>query len=228
MSKENQNLQEQATEKGVVPFLNKHGKKLVAALIVVVLAVGGWYAYREYVVKPREAKAAAMLTAAISHIEATPADYEAALEGDASTAGILAVIKEYGKTAAGNLANHFAGLCYLRLGDLDAAESYLAKYKAVKGIPASVINSQNHALRGDVAVEKGDYEAAVAHYRKAVGAANNSYSTPYYLNKLGLALKACGEVNEAKNCFERIRADYPKSYEAQTADYNIGQLAMPR
>ncbi|UKI39587.1 MAG: hypothetical protein L6V35_01520 [Alistipes putredinis] len=51
------------------------------------------------------------------------------MEGDGSTAGFLEVIEKYGSTPQGNIAKHYAGICYLKNGDLDNALAYLAKYK---------------------------------------------------------------------------------------------------
>ena len=69
----------------------------------------------------------------------------------------LDVVEKYGSTPAGNLAKHYAGICYLRQGDLEQAAAYLAKFKPVKGLPGAIVNAQNWGLQGDVAVERGDY-----------------------------------------------------------------------
>ena len=77
-----------------------------------------------------------MIAQAQYRFESTTPEYQLALEGDANGPGFLDVIDQYGSTRAGNLAKHYAGICYLRLGDLDNAATYLAKYKPAKGIPA--------------------------------------------------------------------------------------------
>ena len=68
-------------------------------------------------------------------------DYTAALEGDGSNAGFLDVVSQYGATRPGRLAAHYAGVCYMKLGDFDAAMEYLNKYKKVKGAPGVIINA---------------------------------------------------------------------------------------
>ena len=83
-------------------------------------------------------------------------------------AGFLDVIEKYGSTPSGNLAKHYAGICYLRTGDLENAAKYLAKFSQLKGIPGELINAQNYGLQGDIAVEQQDYARAVKFYEKAV------------------------------------------------------------
>ena len=139
-------------------------------------------------------------------------------------AGFLNVVEQYGSTPAGNLAKHYAGVCYLRLGDKENAEKYLAKYKEVAGIPAAIINAQNYGLRGDIAADNGDYAEAVKLYKKAVAASNNEFTAPLFLYKEGLALLAADKKADAVKCFERISAEYPMSVEAREAEKALGSM----
>ena len=60
------------------------------------------------------AEAAALIAEAQNRFEQETPDYELALLGDDSGAGFLEVIERYGATPAGNLAKHYAGICYRR------------------------------------------------------------------------------------------------------------------
>ena len=55
-----------------------------------------------------------MIAEAQYRFEDQNADYALALEGDANGAGFLEVIEKYGSTPSGNLAKHYAGVCYRR------------------------------------------------------------------------------------------------------------------
>lgn len=55
-----------------------------------------------------------MIAEAQYRFEATTPDFELALVGDENGAGFLDVIEKYGSTPSGNLAKHYAGICYLR------------------------------------------------------------------------------------------------------------------
>ena len=205
-------------------FFEKNGKALTLGLIVLVLLGGLWVGYRNLVSKPRHEKAAELLAQAQNKFEADDADYTVALNGDDNGAGFLEVIERYGSTPAGNLAKHYAGICYLKEGDLKNAAAYLAKYTPVKGIPGSVVNAQNYGLQGDIAVDEGNYKEAVRFFEKAVEAADNNATAPIFLMKAGRAYKALGDTAKAKECFERIATAYPSSFEARDIEKHINSL----
>lgn len=203
-------------------FLEKHGRTmsyLILALFVVAALVFG---YRALIVAPRAEKAAALIAEAQNRFEQETPDYELALLGDDSGAGFLEVIERYGSTPSGNLAKHYAGICYLRMGDLENAAAYLAKFSPVKGLPGQIINAQNLGLQGDVAVEQQQYAKAAKFFRKAVSASDNNFTAPVYLYKQALTEQALGNDKQAAELFERISADYPMSTEAREAEKLLG------
>ena len=182
------------------------------------LLVAGGYAYKYLVMDKNEVAAAELIVAAQDNFAGETPNYDLALNGNEAGAGFLAVADEYGSTKAGNLAKHYAGICYLHLGDLEKAAEYLAKYKPVKGLAAEVVNAQNLGLQGDVAVEQGNYEKAAQFFAKAVKASENNYTAPLYLYKQGLALAAAGKAAEAKACYKAITEKYPNSMESREAE----------
>ena len=203
-------------------FLQNNGRK-VSYLLLAVLVVGlAIYGYRALVQQPRIAKAADLIAQAQERFEAETPDYALALEGDANGAGFLEVIDQYGSTPSGNLAKHYAGICFLKTGDLANAAAYLAKFSPVKGIPGALINAQNYGLQGDVAVEQGNYAAALKFYDKAVAAADNNLTAPMYLRKAGLAARANGNAQQAAAYFQRVMDEYPASMDAREAEKYLG------
>ena len=204
-------------------FFENHSKAFVWGIVALFVIVGGVYGLRKLVVEPRAEKAAELIAEAQYRFEQATPDYELALNGDENGAGFLDVIEQYGSTPAGNLAKHYAGICYLKSGDKESALEYLKKYVPVKGLPGEVVNAQNLGLQGDIAVENGDYEGAVKLFEKAVKASDNLYTTPLYLRKKGLALKALGRDAEATAAFEQILAEYPASLDARDAEKLIAE-----
>lgn len=203
-------------------FLEKHGRTmsyLILALFVVAALVFG---YRALVVAPRAEKAAALIAEAQNRFEQETPDYELALLGDDSGAGFLEVIERYGATPAGNLAKHYAGICYLHMGDLENAAAYLAKFSPVKGLPGQIINAQNLGLQGDVAVEQQAYAKAAKLFAKAAKASDNNLTAPLYLYKQALAEQAAGNRTQAAALCERILTDYPMSMETSQAEKLLG------
>ena len=199
-------------------FFEENGKKVIIAIVALLLLVAGGYAYKYLVMDKNEVAAAEMIVAAQDNFAGETPNYDLALNGDETGAGFLAVAEQYGSTKAGNLAKHYAGICYLHLGDLEKAAEYLAKYKAVRGLAAEVVNAQNLGLQGDVAVELGDYAKAAKLFAKADKASENDFTAPLYLNKQGLALAAAGKAEEAKACYKVISEQYPNSVEARDAE----------
>lgn len=222
-----ENQQEAAVAEAVSKteqFFQKNGKSVVIALVVVVLLVVCGYLYKSLVIDSNEQKALEMIVEAQDRFAGENPDFALALNGDENGAGFLDVAEQYGSTAAGNIANHYAGICYLRLGDLENAEKYLAQYDAVDELAGEVVNAQNLGLRGDIAVEKGEYEAAVALYKKAVAASKNIYTAPLYLYKQVLAYAALGNKAEAQKCFEALQANYPMAVEVRDAEKVLGSF----
>lgn len=205
-------------------FFEKNSKSMIIALLALFVLAAAIFGYRQLISQPRERKAAEMIAQAQYRFESTTPEYQLALEGDANGPGFLDVIDQYGSTRAGNLAKHYAGICYLKEGDLKNAAAYLAKYTPVKGIPGSVVNAQNYGLQGDIAVDEGNYKEAVKFFEKAVEAADNNATAPIFLMKAGRAYKALGDTAKAKECFERIATAYPSSFEARDIEKYINSL----
>ena len=203
-------------------FFQENGKKVIIAVAAIVVVAVAGYLFKHLVIDANADKAAELIVDAQDRFAVENADYALALNGDENGAGFLDVVEQYGSTASGNIAKHYAGICYLRLGDLENAEKYLSMYKAVKELPGELVNAQNYGLRGDIAVEKGEYEAAVALYKKAVAASANLYTAPLYLYKQVLAYAALGNKEAAAKCLEALQADYATSTEAREAEKVLG------
>ena len=222
-----QNQQEAAVAEAVSKteqFFQENGKKVVIAVVAIVVGAVAGYLYKSLVIDANAEKASELIIEAQDRFGVQNPDFALALNGDENGAGFLDVVEQYGSTAAGNLAKHYAGICYLRLGDLESAEKYLSMYKSVNELGAEVVNAQNLGLRGDIAVEKGEYEAAVALYKKAVAASENVYTAPLFLYKQLLAYVALGNKAEAQKCYDTLQAQYPMSVEAREAEKVMGTL----
>ena len=137
-------------------FFEKNSKMVVVAIVAIFALAAVVFGYKKVIVEPRMTKAQEMLFEAQYRFEQENADYELALNGDASAPGFAQVVEQYGNTPAGNLARMYAAACSLRLGELDQAQSYINSYKNVKGVPGAIINAMAIGIKGDIAVENGD------------------------------------------------------------------------
>ena len=149
-------------------FFERNGRTMSYVFLGLLVLAALVFGYRSLILQPRATKAAEMIAEAQNRFEGENPDFETALLGDDNAAGFLDVIEKYGSTPSGNLAKHYAGICYLRTGDLENAAKYLAKFSQLKGIPGELINAQNYGLQGDIAVEQQDYARAVIHDQSGV------------------------------------------------------------
>ncbi len=205
-------------------FFENNGKMISYGIFALLLIAAVVFGYKTLVIEPKMEQASEMIANAQSLFEQATPDYDAALNGNEAGAGFLEVIENYGSTPAGNLAAHYAGICYIKLGDLENGAKYLAKYRAVDGIPASIINAQNLGLQADIAVDKGDYAAATSLYQKAINASDNNYTAPLFTYKSALVAIEMGEGAKAKELLESIITNYPNSMEARSAEKYLGTI----
>lgn len=203
-------------------FLEKNQKLVTWVLVAIFVVIGGYFANKYLIAQPRAEKASAEMFAAIQNFNAE--EWQVALDGDGNYAGFLEVIDNYGSTPQASLAAHYAGICYLKLGDKENALEYLAKYNATKGAPAEIVNAQNYGLQGDIVADGGDLKRAAALYRKAIEASENSLTTPCYLKKLGLVEEAMGNTAAALAAYQRIADEFGTALEARDIDIYIGRL----
>jgi len=203
-------------------WIMRNGKTLLTTLGVLVVVVGGWFAYRYLYQAPRQEKAAAAMFRAQTLFEG--GQYQQALDGDGSAVGFLSIVDQYGGTASGNLARHYAGQCYLRLGQYDEAIGCFDRYKAVRGsLPARLINAMNAGLTGDAYIQKGDLAAGVARYEEAIAAGGDQLTTPYYCRKAAQVYEQLGNWAKALELYRRVKIHFPASMEAQEIDKYIAR-----
>ena len=194
-------------------FFDNYGNKLLWGLVgitVIAVAIFLVVSIMNGSSEKRENTAQAALTVALT-TEAGVEEY-------------VAIVDQYEGTKAANTAVYMAGAEYLKAGDLANAKLYLEKYTEAEGAAGEVINGLVYTLRGDIAVEKGEYEAAVALYKKAVAASKNIYTAPLYLYKQTLVYAQLGNKAEAQKCLDALQAEYPMSTEAREAEKVVGSL----
>ena len=190
-------------------FINKNKKIISALLAVIVLVVAGSVLVSNYVIKPREQKAAEALFAGEKYFR--NGDYETALNGDAyEFAGFVAVADEHGSTKAGKLAKAYAGLSLAHLGRYEEAIPMLESFK---GNDAMVAPSVVAAL-GNCYAQIGDEAKAAATLVKAAQMADNNLLSPAYLIQAGQIFEKLGKKADALKAYQEIKDKYYGSNQA--------------
>jgi tetratricopeptide (TPR) repeat protein len=195
-------------------FIENNRKKLVWGLVIVAVVAAAIVWFFNGYVGPKNIEAADKMEAAIRYFERD--SFALALNGDGVNEGFIEIIDNYGITESSNLATFYAGVCEYKLGNYDAAISYLNDFttSSVNMEPAAI------TLIGDCYVANGDVKSAVVYFEKA-GAIENKLTAPRALNKAGIAYESLGEWASAEKCYQTIKDVYFDSQLAMEMDKRI-------
>jgi len=141
--------------------------------------------------------------------------FQEALDGDEQFAGLLEIIESYGSTNSGNLAEYYAGLSYLKLGDAETAIEHLDNFSSDDEMLAPIAKG----AIGDAFSELGQNEEALNYYITAAELRTNDFTTPVFLMKAANAAYSLGNKEQALSLYTRIQDEFASSREGQ----NIGK-----
>jgi hypothetical protein len=102
-------------------------KFAIGIVAVIVLVVGGFFGYRYYT-NSQDDLAQGEMFQAIRYFEADSLNL--ALNGDGNNLGFLQIVEDYSGTKAGNLANYYAGVIYLKQGKFPLAIFHLEDFSS--------------------------------------------------------------------------------------------------
>lgn len=188
-------------------WIEKNQILFLGILAGLVLLVAAYFVYNRFIKAPAEQEAAAQLSQAQYQFERDSFTLALTNPGN-GFAGFIDIIDDYGSTKSGNLANYYAGVSYLHLGQFEVAVDYLEDFKP-SGIFGPVLK---YGTLGDAYSELQDFNKAIANYAKAANQnEEDDLMSPYYLFKLGLLKESQGDKDGAGTAFKKIRDSYPDS-----------------
>lgn len=196
-------------------YIEENRKSLTIIIIAILAVVGGFLGYRNFYLTPKESEAQSEMFMAEKYFEID--SFQLALEGDGQNLGLLDIIDDYAATKSANLAQYYAGISYLRLGEYEEAINYLEDFDASDRIISVVALGAT----GDAYVELGDFDKGLTYYEKAAGLNSNELLSPVYLFKAGLVQEKLGNYKKAVASYKKIKTDFPKSDEAREIDKYI-------
>ncbi len=196
-------------------YIEENRKSLTIIIIAILAVVGGFLGYRNFYLGPKESEALSEMFMAEKYFEID--SFQLALEGDGQNLGLLDIIDDYAATKSANLAQYYAGISYLRLGEYEEAINYLEDFDASD----RVISVVALGATGDAYVELGEYDKGLSYYEKAAGLNANELLSPIYLFKTGLVQEKLGNYKKAVASYKKIKTDFPKSDEAREIDKYI-------
>lgn len=202
-------------------FWKKNQKIIIIVSLVVIVGIVGWYAYNQYVVKPKEEKAQAAVYKAQQYFGID--SFRLALNGDSLNKGFLYIIKNYGGTKTAELAHFYAGICYLKLEDFDNAIKYLKDYDT----DSKPVQVAAWGSLADAYSSKGDRNKAIDLYKKAGRHFPEADAiSSEYLFRAGQLLELENKKKEAVDIYKELKEKYPRSDKGGQADRFIYHLEI--
>jgi len=189
---------------------NKKSLSIIGGAIV--LVVGGYLGYTNFIVKPQEENAQKQMFVAERYFQTDSLDL--AINGDGQSFGFLKIIDEYGSSNSANLAHYYLGVCYLKKGEFEKSIEYLSKYDAEDDVTGAIALGDI----GDAHLELGRNDDAMKYYKKAADWDENSFTAPLYLKKTATVYEIQGDYKSALEIYQRIQKDFPASTEGRDID----------
>lgn len=198
---------------------------------VVVAVILGSLAYTKYVKGPKEKEAADELAFPKSYFEdamnntvAADSLFTLSINGGDGKYGFVDIASEYSSTDAGNLANYYAGIAYLKLRNYEEAINYLEKFSSDDELLGPVAKG----AIGDAFADINQPQEAFDYYLKAANLKENNFSTPLFLFKAGNTAMEIEKYSDALEIFNRIKTDFPNSEEAKNINVYINKATFAK
>ena len=200
-------------------FFKQHKNLVTGVFIVIVLVVGGIIGWR-YLSQSKNEQAQSEMFQAVYYFEQD--SLELSLRGDGNNLGFVDIAEKYGSTTAGNMANFYSGVVYLKQRKLDLALLYLQDFSSND----LLIQARAYSLIGDVYMEQdpANFEKASEFYQKASNYKPNKEFTPIYLKKAAVAFEKLDDLESAKSAYKRIIDEFWESSEYQDARKHFARL----
>tara|TARA_B100000242_G_scaffold239218_1_gene179129 strand:- start:2749 stop:3426 length:678 start_codon:yes stop_codon:yes gene_type:complete len=198
-------------------FIETNQKKITYVIGSIVAVIALYFVYQNMYLAPLEEEAQTEMFMAELYFQKD--SFALALNGDEQYEGFLSIADDYGLTKAGNLANYYAGLCYLNLGEFENAIDYFSDFSSED----IILSSLALGCIGDCYAELDEIETALDFYKKASKNSENEFTTPRYLMKQARILESQEDFDAAKDIYVRIKENYTESIEAQNIEKYISR-----
>lgn len=207
-------------------WILKHQKSILIFIAAVLVGVLAYMAYMRYVQEPAEVKAANELAypkayfdqAMLNSVEADSL-FTLALDGADGKYGLLEIAKKFSSTKAGNLANYYSGMAYMKLADYKNAIKYLDEFSS----DDIMLDAMAKGAMGAAFANNDQAEEAFEYYEKAANVNTNDYTTPMFLDRAAAMALTLGKNKEALALYTRIKNEFGTSDVAKDIEGKINQ-----
>jgi len=207
-------------------WIEKNSKPLLYGLIGVIACILAYMAYTKFVSEPNETEASdelayprslfdQALTAAGAKADSL---YTLGIEGGVDGKyGFVDIADTYGSTKAGNLANYYAGISYLKMGKYEDAIEYLGKFES----DDELLGPTALGAIGDAFADIDQPTDALEYYEKAANKKDNDLTSPLFLFKAAQTAMNLKDFSKAESLFTTIKDKYPTSQQGKDIDKYI-------
>lgn len=202
-------------------FWAKYSKPISIITTVIIVAVAGWFGYKNLVKNPKEAKAAEAMFKAEEYYRTD--SVKLALNGDGQYDGFLKVINKYSGTDAANIAEFYAGSCYLKLNENENAVKYLKKFSTT----SKPLQARAYKLLADAYADMGKNSDALTYYKKAAHhfESDQAASAEALFIAAYFADRVMKNPKEAIALYKELKEKFPKATVSSANNEMAGNLA---
>jgi predicted negative regulator of RcsB-dependent stress response len=203
-------------------FWEKYSKPLMIVSVLLIVVIGGWYGYQQFIVKPKEEKAVEASFRAEEYFRMD--SLRLALNGDGQNLGFEKIADKFSGTKTGEMASLYAGTCHLRLNNFEKAVKYLKDFSS----SSELVQARAYKLLGDAYAELGKNEDALSSYKKAARefAKDEANSPDYLFTAAYFADRVMKNKEEAIKLYKELKEKFPRSQQAIDADNYLAQLGV--
>lgn len=206
-------------------WIEKNSKTLLYAFIGVAVLILAYLAYTKFVVEPNQKEASNELAyprtlfdeALTSTGKKADSLFTLGLNGANGKYGFVDIADSYSRTKAGNLANYYAGISYLKTKKYEQAIKYLGNFNSDDAILGSVALG----AIGDAFADINQPKNALEYYEKAAGKKDNEFTSPLFLFKAGQIAMELKDFSKAEDFFTTIKEKYSQSEQGKDIDKYI-------
>jgi tetratricopeptide (TPR) repeat protein len=198
-------------------YIEDNQKSLMIIIGAIIGIIVLFKAYQNFYIAPLEQEAQIEIYMAELYFQKD--SFNLALNGDGQYAGFLDVADEYNSTRVGELANYYAGLCYLHTGDYKNAIEYLEDFSSND----IILSSLALGCTGDAYMELSETDNAMDAYEDAIANSNNQFTAPRYMMKLAVIHELNGDHSDALEIYKAIKTDFNASSEASGIEKYISR-----
>lgn len=190
--------------------VEKNYKSILFGALAILLLAGAFIAFRG-MGKGKEEKAQSVSFYAQNSF--AEKNWLSALNGSDGKIGFTEIAKKYKGTKIGNLANYYAGVSHVQLGQFEDAVKALSSFKFTNDPTVNGLAAMN---LGDAYMELGQESDALSAYKKASTSKSEVFE-PEFLYRYALALVKTGDNAQAKSIFEQLKKEYPETQQGKSA-----------